>query len=264
MILAFDIGNTNIKAALIDGETIIHQWRLSTDPKRTGDEYFSALRPLFIDAGIDFSEIDDAVISSVVPALIGPFIIVTQHFCKKKPLVIGPEIFPELSVKIPETATHEIGTDLLCDAVAAWEKYKVPAIIIDFGTALSFTAVDCEGNIAGIAIAPGLGTAINSLFKNTAQLPCVPMEVPESSLGKNTVWAIQSGIFLGYKGLVESMVSRMKTDISKESMTKKEDIKVIATGGLNSMLQPITKCINFIDKDLTITGMMLIFKAVRK
>lgn len=264
MILAFDIGNTNIKAALIDGETIAHQWRLSTDPKRTGDEYFSALRPLFIDAGIDFSGIDDAVISSVVPALIGPFIIVTQHFCKKKPLVIGPEIFPELSVKIPETATHEIGTDLLCDAVAAWEKYKVPAIVIDFGTALSFTAVDCEGNIAGIAIAPGLGTAITSLFKNTAQLPCVPMEVPESSLGKNTVWAIQSGIFLGYKGLVESMVSRMKTDISKESMTKKEDIKVIATGGLNSMLQPITKCINFIDKDLTITGMMLIFKAVRK
>ena len=264
MILAFDIGNTNIKAALIDGETIAHQWRLSTDPKRTGDEYFSALRPLFIDAGIDFSGIDDAVISSVVPALIGPFIIVTQHFCKKKPLVIGPEIFPELSVKIPETATHEIGTDLLCDAVAAWEKYKVPAIVIDFGTALSFTAVDCEGNIAGIAIAPGLGTAINSLFKNTAQLPCVPMEVPDSSLGKNTVWAIQSGIFLGYKGLVESMVSRMKTDISKESMTKKEDIKVIATGGLNSMLQPITKCINFIDKDLTITGMMLIFKAVRK
>lgn len=264
MILAFDIGNTNIKAALIDGETITHQWRLSTDPKRTGDEYFSALRPLFIDAGIDFSGIDDAVISSVVPALIGPFIIVTQHFCKKKPLVIGPEIFPELPVKIPETATHEIGTDLLCDAVAAWEKYKVPAIVIDFGTALSFTAVDCEGNIAGIAIAPGLGTAINSLFKNTAQLPCVSMEVPESSLGKNTVWAIQSGIFLGYKGLVESMVSRMKTDISKESMTKKEDIKVIATGGLNSMLQPITKCINFIDKDLTITGMMLIFKAVRK
>ncbi len=264
MILAFDIGNTNIKAALIDGETITHQWRLSTDPKRTGDEYFSTLRPLFIDAGIDFSEIDDAVISSVVPALIGPFIIVTQHFCKKKPLVIGPEIFPELSVKIPETATHEIGTDLLCDAVAAWEKYKVPAIVIDFGTALSFTAVDCEGNIAGIAIAPGLGTAINSLFNNTAQLPCVPMEVPESSLGKNTVWAIQSGIFLGYKGLVESMVSRMKTDISKESMTKKEDIKVIATGGLNSMLQPITKCINFIDKDLTITGMMLILKAVRK
>ena len=163
MILAFDIGNTNIKAALIDGETITHQWRLSTDPKRTGDEYFSALRPLFIDAGIDFSGIDDAVISSVVPALIGPFIIVTQHFCKKKPLVIGPEIFPELPVKIPETATHEIGTDLLCDAVAAWEKYKVPAIVIDFGTALSFTAVDCEGNIAGIAIAPGLGTAINSL-----------------------------------------------------------------------------------------------------
>lgn len=264
MILAFDIGNTNIKAAIIEDEKIKYQWRLSTDPKRTGDEYFSTLRPLFIDAGIDFSKIDDAVISAVVPALIGPFIIVTQHFCGKKPLVIGPEIYPKLSVKIPETAVHEIGTDLLSDAVAAWEKYKTPAIVIDFGTALSFTAVDHKGNIAGIAIAPGLGTAINSLFSNTAQLPAVPMEVPESSLGKNTVWAIQSGIFLGYKGLVESMVSKMKTDLSKESMTKKEDIKVIATGGLNSMLQPITKCFNFIDKDLTITGMNFILKAVRK
>lgn len=264
MILAFDIGNTNIKVAIIEDEKITHQWRLSTDPKRTGDEYFSALRPLFIDAGIDFSKIEDAVISAVVPALIGPFIIVTQHFCGKKPLIIGPEIYSKLPVKIPETAVHEIGTDLLSDAVAAWEKYKTPAIVIDFGTALSFTAVDHKGNIAGIAIAPGLGTAINSLFKNTAQLPSVPMEVPESSLGKNTVWAIQSGIFLGYKGLVESMVSKMKTDLSKESMTKKEDIKVIATGGLNSMLQPITKCFNFIDKDLTITGMLMILKAVRK
>lgn len=263
MILAFDIGNTNIKTAIIEGEKITHQWRLSTDSKRTGDEYISTLRQLFVDAEIDFSKIDDAVISSVVPALIGPFIIVAQHFCAGKPLVIGPEIYSKLSVKIPETAIHEIGTDLLSDAVAAWEKYKTPAIIIDFGTALSFTAVDHEGNIAGIAIAPGLGTAINSLFANTAQLPAVPMDVPSSSLGKNTVWAIQSGIFLGYKGLVESMVSKMKTDLSKESMTKKEDIKVIATGGLNSMIQPITKCFNFIDKDLTITGMNFILKAVR-
>lgn len=264
MILAFDIGNTNIKTAIIEDEKITHQWRLSTDPKRTGDEYFSELRPLFIDAGIDSSKIDDAVISSVVPALIDPFIITSRHFCGKTPLVINPEIYPKLSVKVPETAIHEIGTDLLCNAVAVWEKYKIPTIIIDFGTALSFTAIDHKGNIAGVAIAPGLGTAIKSLFNNTAQLPAVPMAIPESSLGKNTIWAIQSGIFLGYKGLVESMVSKMKTDLSKENMTKKEDIKVIATGGLSSILQPITKCFNFIEKDLTITGMNFILKSARK
>lgn len=264
MILAFDIGNTNIKVAVLENEKIINQWRLSTNSRRTGDEYFSTLRPLFNEAHIDFSKIDDAVISSVVPSLIGPFIIVTQHICGKKPLVIGPEIYSKLPVTLPENAVHEIGTDLLSDAVAAWLKYKCPSIVIDFGTALSFTAIDHKGNISGIAIAPGIGTAIESLFKNTAQLPSVPMDIPESSLGKNTVWSIQSGIFLGYKGLIESMISRMKTDLSKESLTKKEDIKVIATGGLNSVLQPIIKSINFIDKDLTITGIAMILKTVRK
>lgn len=264
MILVFDIGNTNIKVAVLEKGKILNQWRLSTNYKRTGDEYFSTLRPLFSEAQIDCSKIEDAVISSVVPALIGAFVIVAQHLCGKKPLIIGPDIYSKLPVTIPETAVYEIGTDLLSDAVAAWQKYKSPAIIIDFGTALSFTAIDHKGNISGIAIAPGIGTAIESLFQNTAQLPSVSVDIPESSLGKNTIWSIQSGILLGYEGLIESMINRMKTDLSKEKLTKKEDIKVIATGGLNSVLKPITKCIDYIDKDLTITGIAMILKAVRK
>lgn len=260
MILAFDIGNTNIKVAILEDDKILYQWRLSSDSKRTGDEYFSIIRPLVIDAQLDLSRIQDAIISSVVPSLIGPFVIVTQHLLGKKPLVITPEIYSKLPVRIPETALHEIGTDLLCDAVAAWEKLKGPAIIIDFGTALSFTAVDHTGNIAGIAIAPGIGTAIKSLFTNTAQLPSVSMEIPESSLGKNTIWSIQSGVFLGYKGLVESMIQQMKNDMAKEYFTKKEDIKVIATGGLNSMMEPITKCFDYADKELTLKGLAKILK----
>ena len=263
MILVFDIGNTNIKTAVFENDKLLYEWRVSTDLKRTGDEYFSILRSLFNDAKIDFSKIDDVVLSSVVPALIGPFVIVSQHFSGKKPLVIGPDIYDRLPVKVPETGVHEIGTDLMCDALEAWCKYKSPCIVADFGTALSFTAVDKAGNIAGVAIAPGIRTAFNSLFSGTAQIPAIPLEIPPTSLGKNTTVAVQAGIVLGYKGLVESLISQMKADMEKETGTKASEIKVIATGGLNSMLQPITDIFDFVDKELTINGMLRVSKLLK-
>ena len=255
MTLIFDIGNTNIKTALFDGDKLLQEWRISTDLKRTGDEYFSLLRPLFRDADIDFAGIQKVVLSSVVPALIGPFVIVSQHISGKKPLIIGPEIYDRLPIKLPATAVHEIGTDLYCDALEAWCRYKCPCIIADFGTALSFTAIDANANIAGVAIAPGIRTAFNSLFANTAQIPAIPLDIPPTSLGKNTVVAVQSGIVLGYKGLVEGLVTQMKKDLVKETGCRLEDIKVIATGGLNSMLQPITDAFDYVDKNLTLDGM---------
>ncbi len=262
MVLIFDIGNTNVKAAVFDGETLVNEWRISTDISRTGDEYFSILHPLFRSANLDFKMITDALLSSVVPALIGPFINVCVNLIGKKPVIIEPSIYDKLPVKLPPTAVYEIGTDLLCDAVEAWCRYKMPCIIADFGTALSFTAVDKNGCIAGVAIAPGIKTAFNSLFANTAQIPAIPLEIPESSLGKNTVTAVQSGIVLGYKGLVEGMINRMKEDLCSETGCSKQDIKVIATGGLNSMLEPITNTFDFTDKELTIRGMLKILKAV--
>ena len=262
MILIFDIGNTNIKTAVFDGEKLVHEWRISTDISRTGDEYFSILRPLFRAVEIDFNSITDAVLSSVVPALIGPFINVCTNLFGRKPVIIEPSIYEKLPVKLPPTAVYEIGTDLLCDAVEAWSRYKSACIIADFGTALSFTAVDSNANIAGVAIAPGIKTAFNSLFSNTAQIPAIPLEIPQSSLGKNTVTAVRSGIVLGYKGLVEGMIARMKDDLCRETGCKKEDIKVIATGGLNSMLEPITNAFDFTDKELTIRGMLRILEAV--
>ncbi|MCR5436507.1 MAG: type III pantothenate kinase [Treponema sp.] len=262
MLLAFDIGNTNIKATVFDNDKIISQWRITTDVKRTGDEYYSILRTLLKDAAIDFSRIDDAIISSVVPALIGPFVIVSTRITDKKPYIIEPGIYDKLPVKVPETAVHEIGTDLLCDAVEAWSKYNGPVIVADFGTALSFTAIDKDANIAGVAIAPGIRTAFNSLFANTAQLPAVALDIPPTSLGKNTVVAIQSGIVLGYKGLVENLIKQMKQDLEKETKTPAQSIKVIATGGLNSMLQPITDIFDDTDKNLTLNGMLRIYKLI--
>ncbi|MBP3742830.1 MAG: type III pantothenate kinase [Treponema sp.] len=255
MTLIFDIGNTNIKSALFDGKELLYTWRISTDLKRTGDEYFSLLRPLFRDAEIDFGQISTVVLSSVVPALIGPFVIVAQHINHKKPILIDADIYKKLPLKVPETAIHEIGTDLYCDALEAWSRYHSPCIIADFGTALSFTAVDQNGSIAGVAIAPGIRTAFNSLFNNAAQIPAIPLDIPPTSLGKNTVIAVQSGIVLGYKGLVEGLLSQMKKDMVKECKCNESDIKVIATGGLNSMLSPITDAFDYTDKDLTLCGM---------
>ena len=263
MILIFDIGNTNIKIATFDNnDKLIAKWRISTDLKRTGDEYFSLLRPLFRDADIDFSKINKVVLSTVVPALIGPFVIVSQHITNNKPLIVGPDIYEKLPLSVPVTAIHEIGTDLYCDAFEAYSRYKCPCIITDFGTALSFTAVDGKGNIAGVAIAPGIQTAFNSLFSNTAQIPAIPLDIPSSSLGKNTVASVQSGIVLGYKGLVEGLVNRMKDDLVKEYSCNKEDIKVVATGGLNSMLAPITDAFDYIDKDLTLNGLLRVAKSL--
>ena len=262
MILIFDIGNTNIKTAVFEGDTLLNEWRISTDLKRTGDEYFSLLRPLFRDAQIDFSKIQTVILSTVVPALIGPFVVVAQHITGKKPLIIGPELYDKLPLKLPETAVHEIGTDLYCNALEAWMRYKCPCIIADFGTALSFTAIDGNANIAGVAIAPGIRTAFNSLFANTAQIPAIPLDIPPTSLGKNTIVAVQSGIVLGYKGLVEGLVKQMKEDLVKETGCKLEDIKVIATGGLNSMLSPITDAFDCVDKDLTLCAMKRIADSI--
>lgn len=255
MLLCFDIGNTNIKTALFNGESIAHVWRLSTDAKRTSDEYFSIIKTLIHDAPVQFSQIDAAVISSVIPNLTGLFVNVAQRIISKKPIIIGPDMYSALPIKLPTTAAHEIGTDLLCDALEAWERYKCACIVADFGTALSFTVIDAHANIAGVAITPGIGTAFKSLFTNTAQLPSVPLEIPPTSLGTNTTLAIQSGIVLGYKSLVEGLIVQMKLDLEKTTGVAAESVKTIATGGLNNMLKPITSIFNETDKEFTLYGL---------
>ena len=246
MLLAVDIGNTNIVVALFHENEIIHEWRLHSDPKRTADEYNSMILSFFRDNGISQSYIKSGVLSSVVPLLIGPFIRLMENIIGRKPIILGPSIYDKLPVTIPKSAIHEIGTDLVANSVQAFMEYKKPCIVADFGTALTFTAIDNKGNIQGVAIAPGIKTAVNSLFNNTA---------PSSSLGRNTIHSIQSGIILGYKGLVESLISQIKNDLSKETDAKQEEIIVIATGGLNSVLKPITDVFEIVDKQLTLKGL---------
>ncbi len=262
MLLAIDIGNTNVVAAVFEDNRdissnprILRQWRISTDSRRTSDEYYTFLVSLFQMDHIDVSEITLSAVSSVVPTLTGPFIRVVQHLTGRKPVILEKNTYSALPVKIPVGTTREIGADLMCNATEAWCRFHAPAIIVDFGTALTFTVIDQKGEIAGGSIAPGLGTAIKSLASNTAQLPEVPLVAPSSSLGQTTVECIQSGVVLGYKGLVEYMISRLKKDLVLKCGCRPEEIHVAATGGLNSVLQPIVDCFEHIDKEFTLQGL---------
>lgn len=264
MLIAFDIGNTHVKTAVFSGEKLIHEWRLATDVRRTSDEYVSILKSLFREAEIDEKLFSDAVISSVVPHMVEVFDVVGKRFCGKRPLVISPSMYDLLSVNVPQSARGEIGTDLLCDALEGFSITSGSCIVVDFGTALSFIAVDDRGNIQGVAIAPGLQTAVKSLFSNTAQLPSVPLEVPKSTLGMNTTQSIQAGIVLGYKGLVESLVKRMKGELAQKSRCPEEDITVIATGGLSSVLEPSLSIFDRYEKNLTLNGLRRAWSLTRE
>lgn len=266
MLLAIDIGNTNVVAAVFDGDVIVSQWRIATDVRRTGDEYTSIILTLARDAGVDLDKVNKGIISSVVPALIGPFVVVVQHICKVNPYVIKSDLAHDsrIPVNLPANSTRELGTDLLCDALGAFRLFgKGPFIVVDFGTALTVNVTDSEGIIRGVTISPGLGTAIKALATNTAQLPFVPLEAPVSTLGQTTKEAIQAGVVLGYKGLVEYLVKQVKEDLYKVSGDKPEDVQVVATGGLNSVLKPLTDVFTLVDKDLTIKGLKYISDLVQ-
>ena len=193
MLLAVDIGNTNIVVALFHKGEIVKEWRIHSNPDRTADEYTSILRSLFRDTGVTVSSIDSSILSSVVPLLYGPFIHLLEGICGHKPYIVGPAIYDKLPIKIPSSAMHEIGSDLVCNAVEAWSQFQQPLIIADFGTALTFTVIDGNGKIQGVAIAPGIktspNTAIQSRFHTKAMLSKVMSlpriaVIPKSSTAK--------------------------------------------------------------------------------
>ena len=265
MLFAFDIGNTNIVAAVFDGDKILNEWRIASDGRRTGDEYTSMISTLMRDAGLKNADLDKAIISSVVPDLIGPFVTVCQRITNKKPFVMSSvlALSGELPVRLPEGSAHELGTDLLCNALGAWKMFGSANIVVDFGTALTLTVTDSKGIIRGITISPGLRTAIHALASNTAQLPVVPLEAPPSSLGATTKEAIQAGVVLGYKGLVEYLITRVKEDLYKATGDLPGTVNVVATGGLNSVLKPLTDSFGVVDKALTLKGLKAVSDIVQ-
>lgn len=253
MLLAVDIGNTNIVVGIFRGEKLVASFRLSSDRDRTADEYGIQMAHFLGRDGIANGMIEGAIISSVVPPLNETIEKAVSQYCGvSNPLQVGPGLKTGLAIKIENP--KEVGADRVCDAVAVAALYAVPAIVVDFGTATTFSAVDSEGAFVGGAIAPGVMTASDSLFSKASKLPRVDIARPRAAIGKNTVAAMQSGIFFGAIGMVEELVRRFKAEMGGEG------VKVVATGGLAPLIARETGAIDIVDPDITLQGLRIIYE----
>lgn len=250
MLLTIDIGNTNVVFGVHNSEKWINHWRIQTDPFKTADEYEVIFRSLFDAAKIQKKEIREVIVSSVVPSLMYPFSeMLTGLLSKAKTTIVNPDIYSLLPVKVLNP--YQIGSDLVANSVAAFQRYGKLTMVIDFGTAMTFTTIGKEAEILGVAIAPGLNTAMDSLAGKTAQLPHVHLVPPPSILGKNTIHAIQAGIVYGFVGLVDSIIEKTQEEMN-------EKLTVVATGGLSTVISPLTKNIKTIEPMLTLDGLYYI------
>ena len=251
MLLVFDVGNTNMVLGIYEGKELKKYWRISTDKAKTSDEYGMLINNLFQYDNVDIKSIKDVIISSVVPNVMHSL----ENFCikyfNKQPLVVGPGIKTGLNIKYDNP--KQVGADRIVNAVAAIEKYKAPMIIIDFGTATTFCAISAKGDYLGGTIAPGIKISSEALFQRASKLPRVELLKPGMTICKNTVSAMQSGIIYGYVGLVDKIVKMMKEELGKE------DVKVVATGGLSSLIASETNSIDCVDKFLTLEGLRIIY-----
>jgi len=260
MLLAIDIGNTNIVFGIHTGKKWLPEWRLETSLKKSASDHEIFLRSCFLECGIKQSQVEITVVSSVVPSLTQKIQVTVNQFLGLKPVIIGPEIYPKLPLQV--RSPNEIGTDLVANALAGFqlsqrEASPKPVIVVDFGTALTFTVIDERGKMLGVTIAPGLVTSIRALSGNTAQLPEVPLEMPASAIGTNTVTALQAGILKGYVGLVSHMLQEIEGELGQDCFT-------IATGGLSAIITPLKPYFDVVDKNLTLNGMKAIAEIVSK
>lgn len=250
MILALDIGNSDITIGAWQSGEWKHVWRLPSDPQLPAVHFGVRLRDHFVEAGVKIDTIEAAVISSVVPDLTDKLRGAVQQLIERSPLVLGPALYERLPLTILNPA--QIGSDLVSNAFAAYTHFKSACVVVDFGTALTFTTLSAQGEILGVSIVPGLKTAIKALTQNTAQLFEVPLLVPESVLGRNTTHAIQAGVLHGYEGLVRTMLAKIRAELPNNHL------KVVATGGLSSILPALKGEFTEINRHLTLDGLRLV------
>ena len=250
MLLAVDIGNTNLTFGVFEGDKLRTTWRAASGVHRMSDEYASFLLSQLRVRGLEASDIRDGVFCSVVPPLVTTFVELYKNYFKVDPLVVEAGV--KTGIKICMDNPREVGPDRVVNGVAAFKLYGGPCIVIDIGTAITFDVVAKNGDYIGGAIAPGIAIATEALFNRTAALPRVELEHPKKAIGTNTIAAMQSGIVYGYVGLIEGVVSRIQAEI-------RDHARVIATGGYSNLLAEHSKIIDVVNPDLTLIGLKLIY-----
>ncbi len=253
MIICIDIGNTNIKYAVYDKETLLVSFRVSTDFKRTSDEYGEQIIGMLDIKGIKAQDITGGIVSSVVPSLDYTIDKMCEIYFSIKPLHIAPGLKSGLNIRCDNA--REVGADRIVNCVSALVQYgeKKPMIVIDFGTATTFNIINENDEFIGGVIAPGIKGSLDSLVNGTAKLPRVEIEAPKSIIAKNTVTNMQAGIVFGFAGLVEYIVKRIKKEL------KTSDVKTIATGGFSNVISKEIECIDVVDKLLTLKGLKYLY-----
>lgn len=255
MILVVDVGNTNIVLGVYKNNSLIVDWRLSTDSKRSADEYGVMVNHLFLMNKLDVSLVEGVIISSVVPNIMYSLEHMIKKYFKLEPIVVGPGVKTGINIKYDNP--KEVGADRIVNAVAAHEIYKRPLIIIDFGTATTFCAVTRNGDYLGGAICPGIKISAEALFERAAKLPRIELNKPTSVICKNTVTSMQAGVIYGYIGQVDYIVSRMQKEMREYD---EEKPLVVATGGLAKLISGESKYIEEVNSYLTLEGLKIIYE----
>ncbi|GAV23195.1 type III pantothenate kinase [Carboxydothermus pertinax] len=251
MFLAIDIGNTNTVLGVYENKKLVKTWRMASDRSKTTDEYAVIIRNFFSFLNLNFKDIEGIGLASVVPPLTPVFEKLSYEYFQIRPLVIGPGVKTGLKIKFENP--REVGADRIVNAVAGYHIYGGPLIVVDFGTATTFDAINEKGEYIGGAISPGIGISTEALFARASKLPRIELVKPLNIIGKNTVTAMQAGIVYGFIGQVDEICTRMKKELGNNT-------KVIATGGLAELIASDSRQIERVDQHLTLEGIRLIYE----
>lgn len=251
MLLAIDIGNTNIVIGVFSGERLRTHWRLVTAAAKTEDEYGIVIHNLYRASNLDPAETDGVIISCVVPPMINTMERLCSTYFHLTPLIVGPGLKTGMPIRYDNP--KEVGADRIVNAIAAYEKHKQSLIVVDFGTATTFDYISSQGEYMGGAIAPGIGVSSEALFKAASKLPRIELIKPDSIIGKNTVASIQAGIVFGYISLVDGIVEKMKNQVKSNPL-------VVATGGLAEFIAEESRFIDKVDSLLTLKGLQILYE----
>lgn len=251
MILAIDIGNSNIVLGCLEGEQILFEARLATNRTLTADQYCVELKGILELYRVDLAQVEGSIISSVVPPVTGAIRKAVRTLTGRQPLLVGPGLKTGLNIRIDNPA--QAGSDLIVAAVAAIEEYGAPLIIIDLGTATTISAIDQSGSFVGGTISPGVMLSLNALSERAAQLPGIDLDRPKRVIGKNTVDSMRSGVLLGTASMLDGMVARMENELGTPA-------KVVATGGIAQYVAPLCQREMILDDTLLLKGLRLIYR----